>query len=60
MPKAKGIRRNTNVGSLGFKDNDLWIVAAAIQHDLILVSRDSHILRLNGIEGLKVENWDLQ
>jgi len=60
MPKAKGVRRNTNVSSLGFKDNDLWIVAAAIQRDLILVSRDSHILRLSGIEGLKVENWDLQ
>jgi len=58
IPKAKNKRRNTNIGSLGFKDNDLWIAAIAIQYSLILVSKDSHILRLNGIEGLKVENWN--
>jgi len=57
MPKVKGRRRNTNIGSLGFKDNDLWIATTAIQYDLILVSNDSHIFRLKDIEGLKVENW---
>lgn len=59
IPEIKGRRRNTNIGSLGFKDNDLWIVATAIQYDLILASKDSHILRLKDIEGLKVENWDI-
>lgn len=59
IPKVKGKRRNTNIGTLGFKDNDLWIVSTAIQYDLILISKDSHILRLNGIEGLKVENWEI-
>jgi tRNA(fMet)-specific endonuclease VapC len=59
IPKVKGKRRNTNIGALGFKDNDLWIASVAIQYDLVLVSKDSHILRLNGIEGLKVENWEI-
>lgn len=56
-PQDKRKLRNTTTESLGFKENDLWIAASAIQHDLILVSGDSHIWRLNGIEGLKVEHW---
>ena len=56
-PKDKRKRRGFKVESLGFKDNDLWIASVAIQHNLILVSRDSHIMRLTGIDGLKVENW---
>ena len=55
----KGRRRNINFGSLGFKDNDLWIAATSIQYGLTLVSKDSHILRLNDIEGIKVENWEI-
>jgi len=56
-PKDKRKRREFRIESLGIKDNDLWISAVAIQHNLILVSGDSDIMRLNGIEGLKVENW---
>jgi tRNA(fMet)-specific endonuclease VapC len=56
-PKDKGKRRNFKIESLGFKDNDLWISATAIQHGLILVSADKHIQRLNGIKGMKVESW---
>jgi tRNA(fMet)-specific endonuclease VapC len=56
-PKDKRKRRNTKVESLGFKDNDLWIASTAIQHNLILVSADSDLLVLDGIQGLKVENW---
>jgi len=56
-PKDKRKSRNIAVESLGFKDNDIWIAATAIQHNLILVSADSDIMRLDGIEGLKVENW---
>jgi tRNA(fMet)-specific endonuclease VapC len=59
IPKSKDKRRNTNIGSLGFKDNDLWITAIAIQYDLILVSKDSHIQKLNNIVGLKVESWEI-
>lgn len=56
-PKDKSKRRNVTVESLGFRDNDVWIASTAIQHGLILVSADSDLLRLNGIEGSIVENW---
>jgi tRNA(fMet)-specific endonuclease VapC len=35
-------------------ENDIWIAAAALQHSLILVSRDEHFAAL---EGLRVEKW---
>ena len=35
-------------------ENDIWIAALAIQHDMILVTRDAHF---NEIEGLSVEKW---
>jgi tRNA(fMet)-specific endonuclease VapC len=56
-PKDKSKRRNFKIESLGFKDNDLWISATAIQYELILVSADKHVQRLNGINGLRVESW---
>lgn len=31
-------------------ENDIWIAATAIQHDLILVSRDSHFEHVDGLE----------
>lgn len=56
-PKDRRKRRGFKLDALGIKDNDLWISAVAIQHNLILVSADSDVMRLNGIEGLRVENW---
>lgn len=35
-------------------DNDIWIAAIAQQHQLILVTRDSHF---NEIEDLMIERW---
>lgn len=35
-------------------ENDLWIAALALQHNLILVSRDAHF---DEIEGLNVVAW---
>ena len=35
-------------------ENDMWIAALAIQHNLILVTRDAHFAR---IAGLTVEVW---
>jgi tRNA(fMet)-specific endonuclease VapC len=35
-------------------ENDIWIAAIALQHDLILVSRDDHF---QDIVGLKIEMW---
>lgn len=56
-PKDRSKIRNFRVESLGFKDNDLWITAIAIQHELILVSGDKHIHRLQGFRGVQVESW---
>jgi len=30
-------------------ENDLWIAACAVQHDLVLVTRDAHFAELQGI-----------
>ena len=35
-------------------ENDIWIAAIAIQHDLILISRDAHF---NEVNKLKIEVW---
>ncbi len=35
-------------------ENDMWIAAVAIQHDLILASRDAHF---SEIHGLRLEAW---
>ncbi len=35
-------------------NNDIWIAAIAIQHELILVTRDSHF---DGIDSLQTEYW---
>lgn len=35
-------------------ENDIWIVACAFQHDLILTTRDSHF---DQVEGLQIEAW---
>ena len=35
-------------------NNDIWIAAIAMQHNLILVTRDSHF---DEIESLQVESW---
>lgn len=35
-------------------ENDIWIAAIAIQHDLVLVSRDTHF---QVIEDLNLQSW---
>ena len=35
-------------------ENDIWIAAIAIQHDLILISRDAHFKE---VDNLKVITW---
>jgi tRNA(fMet)-specific endonuclease VapC len=35
-------------------ENDLWIAATASEHGLVLVTRDEHFDR---VEGLLVERW---
>lgn len=35
-------------------ENDVWIAAVALQHDLILASRDAHFEQ---VEGLRLDRW---
>jgi tRNA(fMet)-specific endonuclease VapC len=35
-------------------ENDIWIAAIALQHNLVLVTRDNHF---NEVEGLSTEHW---
>ncbi len=35
-------------------ENDIWIAALALQHDLILATRDEHF---GDVENLKIEKW---
>ena len=35
-------------------ENDIWIAAVALQHNLVLVTSDAHF---SGIESLRAESW---
>ncbi|AFY45238.1 type II toxin-antitoxin system VapC family toxin [Nostoc sp. PCC 7107] len=56
-PKEKNKRRKTKITDLGFGENDLWIAAIALQHNLTLVSADSDFKRIQEIKALSVESW---
>jgi tRNA(fMet)-specific endonuclease VapC len=56
-PKEKSQRRKTKIRDIGFDDNDLWIAAIALQHNLILVSADSDFQRIKTVRDLPVESW---
>ena len=56
-PKERAKRRNFDLQSLGFSDNDLWIAAIALRHDLIVVSSDSDFARIAEVTDLRHESW---
>jgi tRNA(fMet)-specific endonuclease VapC len=57
-PKEKSKRRKTKIVNLGFDENDLWITAIALQHQLIIVSSDSDFLRIQQVvTTISVESW---
>jgi tRNA(fMet)-specific endonuclease VapC len=56
-PKDKEKRRRTTITDIGFDDNDIWIVATALQHNLIIVSDDSDFKRMQTVITFPLENW---
>lgn len=55
--KDKAQRRTTRIQSLGIDDNDLWIAATAVRHDLILVTADRDFNRIQTVCRLRLESW---
>ena len=56
-PKERAKRRNFDLGSLGFSDNDLWIAAIALRHELVVVSSDKDFARIAEVTELRHESW---
>ena len=56
-PKEKSQRPKTKMTHLGFDENDLWIAASALQHNLTVVSADSDFQRIQQVRALSLESW---
>lgn len=50
------VRRHLKLKGRPIPENDLWIAAHALQHNLILVTDDGHF---GYIDGLQLETWRL-
>jgi tRNA(fMet)-specific endonuclease VapC len=56
-PKDKEKRRRTKITDIGFDDNDIWIAAIALEHNLTIVSADSDFTRMQTVATFTLENW---
>ncbi|HET8772263.1 MAG TPA: PIN domain-containing protein [Thermoanaerobaculia bacterium] len=56
-PRERARRRDFNLASLGFGDNDLWIAASALDLGAVLVSADPDFERIGEVADLALENW---
>lgn len=48
------IKNNLRLKGRPLPENDIWIAAIALQHDLILVTRDAHFQE---VENLQIVTW---
>jgi len=55
--KERKKRRQWKLGKLGISDNDLWIAATALAHDLTIVSRDKDFTVIAKVAEIRTESW---
>jgi tRNA(fMet)-specific endonuclease VapC len=48
------IKYNLSVKGHPIPENDIWIAAIAVQHELVLISRDAHFA---AVDNLSIEAW---
>ena len=56
-PRERRKRRKTRIEELGVSENDLWIAATALRHDLTVVSSDSDFERMREVKAFPLETW---
>lgn len=56
-PNASKLRTQEHLSRLGVDVNDVWIVAVAIEHGLILLTDDKLEAIRECVPELKIENW---
>ena len=56
-PREKSLRRRVTLQQLGVSDNDLWIAAISLRHNLVILSSDQDFERIGEIRPIRVENW---
>lgn len=56
-PRERRQRRRTRIEDLGIHDNDLWIAAIALRHNLTMVSADRDFQRMGEVRALPLECW---
>jgi len=56
-PRQARRRAAIRLHQIGTDENDLWIAAAALRHNLILVSADSDFERIRMVREFRLESW---
>jgi tRNA(fMet)-specific endonuclease VapC len=56
-PQDKSQRRRTNITQLGIGENDLWIAAVTLQHQITLVTADRDFQRIQVVQPFNLESW---
>lgn len=56
-PRDKNKRRQFTIQNIGFGENDLWIAATAVQHDLHIITADRDFQRIQEVQPLSLDSW---